>query len=223
MMLWTNGDRCMTKLSDTETVILSAASQREDGAVLTLPEALKIRGAAVDKVLGSLKAKGLIDRRGTRPGDNPPPLRITRAGLAAIGVEPEHEGESAADAPGPTKADVAGTAAKKNKPAKGKATATNTARAQKPTPGACTKQALMMELLKRPEGATVEQIAAATGWQHHTIRGAISGALRKKLGLTVETIRTRAVGPNKTGAKGSSTVYRIAGSGQEAGPPLAVG
>ena len=41
----------------------------------------------------------------------------------------------------------------------------------------------MIELLKRPEGATVEQIAEATGWQKHTIRGAISGALKKKLGL----------------------------------------
>ena len=66
----------------------------------------------------------------------------------------------------------------------------------------------MIELLKRPEGATVEQIAAATGWQKHTIRGAISGALKKKLGLNVEATRTREVGPNKTGAKGSSTVYR---------------
>ena len=83
--------------------------------------------------------------------------------------------------------------------------------ADKPTPRAGTKQALMIDLLKRPEGATVEQIAAATGWQHHTIRGAISGALKKKLGLTVEATRTRAVGPNKTGAKGSSTVYRIVG------------
>ena len=70
----------------------------------------------------------------------------------------------------------------------------------------------MIELLKRPEGATVEQIAEVTGWQKHTIRGAISGALKKKLGLTVETTRTREVGPNKTGAKGSSTVYRITGS-----------
>ena len=73
----------------------------------------------------------------------------------------------------------------------------------------------MIEMLKRPEGATVEQIAAATGWQHHTIRGAISGALKKKLGLTVEATRTREVGPNKTGAKGSTTVYRITGSGPE--------
>jgi hypothetical protein len=213
----------MIKLSDTQRVILSAASQRDDGAVLPLPETVKIRGGAVDKVLGSLKARGLIDHLGTRRGDNPPPLRITRAGLEAIGVEPEDEGESAADAPAPTKADVAATPVKKSKPAKGKATATNLARAQKPTPRARTKQGLMIELLKRPEGASVEQIAAATGWQHHTIRGAISGALRKKLRLTVETIRTREVGPNKTGAKGSSTVYRITGSGAEAGPPPAVG
>jgi hypothetical protein len=61
----------------------------------------------------------------------------------------------------------------------------------------------MIEMLKRPKGATVEQIAAA--------RGAISGALKKKLGLTVEATRTREVGPNKAGAKGSSTVYRITG------------
>jgi hypothetical protein len=69
----------------------------------------------------------------------------------------------------------------------------------------------MIDLLKRPEGATVEQIAAATGWQHHTVRGAISGALKKKLGLIVEATRIREVGPNKTGAKGS-TIYRITGS-----------
>ena len=68
----------------------------------------------------------------------------------------------------------------------------------------------MSALLKRPAGATVEQIAATTGWQHHTIRGPISGALKKKLGLAVEATRTREVGPNKTGAKGSATVYRLA-------------
>jgi hypothetical protein len=223
----------MTKLSDTQGVILSAAAQRDDGAVLPLPENLKIKGGAVDKVLGSLKAKGLIERQGAPRGDDPPPLRITRAGLQAIGVEPEDEadiptGATEAEAAatetdtGTTsaKAGVAGTGDLTLSPAKAdsagaparsktKARAIKAVPAAKPTLRSGTKQALMIYLLKRAEGATVEQIAAATGWQHHTIRGAISGALKKKLGLTVEATRTREVGPNKTGAKGSSTVYRI--------------
>ena len=223
----------MTKLSDTQAVILSAAAQRDDGAVLPLPETLRIKGGAVDKVLGSLKSKGLIDHQGAPRGDDPPPLRITRAGLAAIGVETEDDalagptpgdtgatsadaGAQAIDTAPATGADGAATPAKRKvkpkAPKPGKA-----ARADKPTPRAGTKQAQMIELLKRPEGATVEQIAAATGWQKHTIRGAISGALKKKLGLTVEATRTREVGPNQSGAKGSSTVYRITGSSPAAG------
>jgi Protein of unknown function (DUF3489) len=232
-MLSGNGDNPMTKLSDTQAVILSAASQRDDGAVLPLPETLKIKGGAVAKVLGSLKAKGLIAHQGAPRGDNPPPLRITRAGLQAIGVETEEDapegatpadmgataaeaGPQASDAARTTEADGAAPPAKTGKAGKRRARANESAPAEKPTPRAGTKQALMIDMLKRPEGATVEQIAAATGWQHHTIRGAISGALKKKLGLTVEATRTREVGPNKTGAKGSSTVYRITGSGPAA-------
>jgi Protein of unknown function (DUF3489) len=222
-----------TKLSDTQAVILSAAAQRDDGAVLPLPETLRLKGGAVAKVLGSLKAKSLIDHLGTPRGDDPPPLCITPAGLEAIGVEPDNEGDvqtaaseaeadtgatpadagvRAVEAPAHgTEADSAATPAKRKAKAKA-ATPGKAAPAETPTPRAGTKQALMIELLKRPEGATVEQIAEATGWQHHTIRGAISGALKKKLGLTVEATRTREVGPDKSGAKGSSTVYRITGS-----------
>ena len=229
-MLSDNGDHPVTKISDTQAVILSAAAQRDDGAVLPLPDTLKIKGGAVDKVLGSLKAKGLIDHIGAPRGDDPPPLRITRAGLQAIGVEPEDAvpegptpadtgtapadvGVRATDAAPATEADHAAMPAKegKGKAAKRKARGTKAASAQTPAPRAGTKQAQMIEMLKRPEGATVEQIAAATGWQHHTIRGAISGALKKKLGLTVEAIRIREVGPDKSGAKGSLTVYRITG------------
>ena len=210
----------MSKLSDTQAVILSAAAQRDDGAVLPLPETLKIKGGAVGKVLGSLKAKGLIDHLGVPRGDDPPPLRITRAGLEAIGVETEDTGNDTAPAEadtgatpaeagvqaveGPahgTEAGSAPTPAKRR--ARKAAKPDKAAPAETPTPRAGTKQALMIDLLKRPEGATVEQIAAATGWQHHTIRGAISGALKKKLGLTVEATRTREVGPNRSGAKGS--------------------
>jgi hypothetical protein len=196
MLLSEDGDHPMTKLSDTQAIILSGASQRDDGAILPLPESLKIKGGAVDKVLGSLRTKGLIDHQGARRGDDPPPLRITRAGLHAIGVETEDDAPEGA-APAKRQAKV-----KAAKPAKAAPT-------EKPTPRAGTKQATMIEMLKRPKGATVEQIAAATGWQHHTIRGAISGALKKKLGLTVEATRTREISPERTGAKGSSTTYRI--------------
>ncbi len=48
-----------------------------------------------------------------------------------------------------------------------------------------TKQALLIDLLKRKKGATIEEIVEATGWQPHSVRGAISGALKKKLGLMV--------------------------------------
>ena len=216
----------MTKLSDTQAGILSAASQRDGGAVLPLPESLRIKGGAVAKVLSCLKAKGLIEHQGAPCGDDPPPLRITRAGIQAIGVETKDDPSEGAtpantgamstdaavqgiDAAQATETDSAATRAKAGKAAKCKAKATKATSDDKPTPRAGTKQAKLIELLRRPEGATVEQIAAATGWQHHTIRGAISGALKKKLSLNVEATRTREVGPNKTGAKGSATVYRI--------------
>jgi hypothetical protein len=212
----------MTKLSDAQAVILSAAAQRDDGAVLPLPETLRLKGGALDKVLGSLKAKSLIDHQGAPRGDDPPPLRITRAGLEAIGVEPEDEGDvptgatEAETTPAASEADTGATTAEaagaEGQAQSGEPADTGRDAAAKRTPRAGTKQALLIEMLERPEGATVEQIAAATGWQHHTIRGAISGALKKKLGLTVEATRTREVGPNKTGAKGSGTVYRITGS-----------
>ena len=73
-----------------------------------------------------------------------------------------------------------------------------------------TKQARMIAMLKRPEGATVEQLAEALNWARHTVRGVIAGALKKKLGLTITTERVRCVGPNHEGARGSYTVYHIA-------------
>jgi hypothetical protein len=175
-------------------------------------------------VLAGLRKRGFV-RVIETPG-RPQRIVITSEGMAAIGVEPD-DGET-----GPTEADTGATAAepapRNDTPApaaegdegdtagrrKAKAAKPRKAAAdEKPTPRSGTKQARMIELLKRPEGATVEQIAEATGWQHHTIRGAISGALKKKLGLTVEATRTREVGPNKSGAKGSSTVYRIIEAG----------
>ena len=48
-----------------------------------------------------------------------------------------------------------------------------------------SKQDAVIAMLRRPEGATVEEVARATGWQRHTVRGAFSGTLKKKLGLAL--------------------------------------
>lgn len=74
-----------------------------------------------------------------------------------------------------------------------------------PPPPASTdsKQTQLVTLLQSPAGGTIEQMTALTGWQAHSVRGVISGALRKRLGLNV--VRS-------AGADGSPSVYRIVGS-----------
>jgi hypothetical protein len=70
-----------------------------------------------------------------------------------------------------------------------------------------TKQQEVLGMLRRPEGATVAQIAEATGWQPHTVLGFFAG-LKKRQGIKVSVLeRVRQVGPGKEGAKGSYTVY----------------
>src|SRR5438105_5230390 len=48
-----------------------------------------------------------------------------------------------------------------------------------------SKQDAVIAMLRRPEGATIDEVASATGWQRHTVRGVFSGTLKKKLGLTL--------------------------------------
>jgi hypothetical protein len=66
-----------------------------------------------------------------------------------------------------------------------------------------SKQAQMIELLKRPDGATLNQLIGATGWQACTVRGAMAGALKKKLGLTITSDK----------ATGQERTYRISSKG----------
>ena len=54
-------------------------------------------------------------------------------------------------------------------------------------PRAESKQARLIAMLKRPDGATIAEVVETLAWQPHTVRGAIAGALKKKLGLKVES------------------------------------
>jgi hypothetical protein len=77
-----------------------------------------------------------------------------------------------------------------------------------------TKQAQVLTMLRRHEGASGPQMAEAMGWAPHTVRGFLAGLAKK--GIKVEVLeRVRQVGPNMTGAKGSYTVYRLAGVRQQ--------
>lgn len=72
--------------------------------------------------------------------------------------------------------------------------------AAKPRTRDNSKQAQVIAMLKRPEGATIEQICEATQWQAHTVRGTFAGAFKKKLGLEITS----------TKEAGGQRVYRVA-------------
>ena len=141
----------MTKLTDTEQVILTATS-RNNGTVPTRERSKsKADPRAYGAAVASLLKKGILEFSGpAREGD------FTKDGqkLALANTDTLEP---------PKKATV--TSERKTRDG--------------------TKQAMMIELLKRPGGATLAEIVEATGWQAHTVRGAMAGALKKKLGLTV--------------------------------------
>ncbi|BCH23536.1 DUF3489 domain-containing protein [Mesorhizobium sp. L-8-3] len=171
------------KLSDTQLVILNAACRRADRRVLPLPT--KLKGGAAEKVITSLVTKGLVAEIQAELSD--PVWRVaeddqrltlvpTLRAFEALGIEPD----AATSAPQPATA----------RPGKAKANRPKRASVARPEPQAPktrsgTKQAVLIDMLRAPNGATVEEVMSATGWLSHTVRGAIAGALKKKLGLNV--------------------------------------
>jgi len=176
----------MTKLTETQTIILSAGAQRPDNIALPLPKGLAGAAAkmAVTKMIehGWLQEVDANVRKGEplwrETGDgHGTTLVVTDAGLLAIGIE---------------QVVVKTVVAIREHAAK-------TASPKLPSQRAGTKQAQIIAMLQRPEGASVAEIVAATAWQAHSARGVISGMLKKKLGLLV--------GSTKEDGRGS--VYRI--------------
>jgi hypothetical protein len=175
----------MAKLTDSQLVILSVAAQRKDGAVLPLPKSLKIKGGAVTKTLDDLRKKGLLEEKPATPdteawreGGRRMMLVITDLGLRAIDGGPGQKTNNKPANELPAK--------KRHGRATRKPAAANSASKQsRPSIRPGTKQALLVDLLKRKSGASIDEIVKAIGWQAHSVRGAISGTLKKKFGLTV--------------------------------------
>jgi hypothetical protein len=136
-------------------------------------------GLSLDDILAA--AAGLLDGRIS--------AEAFRASLQDQPAEETIEPEAEAPAEPESTAEVAPAEATNPEP-----------RAQGPKLRNGTKQALMIAMLRRPEGATVEQIAEATAWARHTVRGAMAGALKKKLGLTITSEKT----------EGAARTYHIA-------------
>ena len=175
----------MSRLSDSQLVVLTAACQRADRCVF--PVTAKLKGNAAGNVLKSLLKKELIKEVRTKSNDDTVwrhdeqhgrmTLVATKAAFAAVGIDPRDEAEDAeAEA-----ADGAPDKVEAEPNARPKAPKSKEPKA----PRKDSKQAQLIAMLRRAKGATINEIAEALEWQPHTVRGAIAGALKKKLGLDV--------------------------------------
>lgn len=162
-----------TTLSDTQLVILSHGSQQTDGRVLPLP--VSVRKGAATRALNTLLRRNLIEEVPATACDTewrrdeedvPLTLKITDAGLAAIGLKPV-QGEQAEERP----SDQITTPAASGPEAFRKG----------------TKGAAIVQLLGRKNGATIADLMEESGWQAHSVRGFMSGTLKRKHGLSVQS------------------------------------
>ena len=176
----------MTKLTETQTIILSAGAQRPENIALPLPKGLA--GAAAKMAVSKMIEHGWLQEVDANLRRNEPLWRetgdghgttlvVTDAGLLAIGIDPVV---------------VKTVVAIRKHTAEMPAPASPAAIQPKLRTG--TKQATLISMLRAPDGATIEEIMTATGWQSHTVRGAMAGALKKKLGLEVSSEKDDARG-----------------------------
>ena len=180
----------MPQLSDSQIVVLTAACQRPDRCVF--PVTAKLKGNAAGNVLKSLLNKGLIREVRAKRDDTVwrhdeergrITLAATNAAFAALGIDAQDApAEEDAESPASDSKSDAADALKTHRKSKSRDTRTAAPRTRDGS-----KQAQLIAMLRRAKGATVDEIAKALAWQPHTVRGAIAGALKKKLGLDVRS------------------------------------
>jgi len=180
----------MPKLTDTQTIILSRAATRPDNLAMPLPKGLA--GAAAQMTVTTMIARGWLEEVDANLRRNDPLWRetgdghgttliATQAGLAAIGIEPV----VASTMSNLRRAKLALALA----PQGAAETSSNPDTTKPVNIRAGTKQAAIIALLQRPDGASIGEIVEVTGWGVHSIRGLISGGLKKKLGLPIASDR----------------------------------
>ncbi len=144
----------MTKLTETQATVLTAGSQRPDNIAMPLPKGLT--GAAAKMAVTKMIERGWLQEVDANLRRNEPLWRetgdghgttlvVTDAGLLAIGIEPATAQRIAAD----------------------HKRAGDTTPTQEPIVRAGTKQAMLIAMLQAPDGATMDTIMDATGWQAH--------------------------------------------------------
>jgi len=168
------------QLTPAQHAILAYALEHTSGKIDWFPD--NIKGGARKKVIDSLFNRALVTTDGTH-------WFVAAEGYDAMGRE--------RPAPSPLVPDPETEAAV----AAAEATwAKDGATESKPRTRENSKQAEVIRMLQRAEGATIPQICEATGWQAHTVRGTFAGALKKKLGLTIVSDKPQ----------GGERVYRVA-------------
>jgi len=164
------------QLTPAQHAILAYALEHTDGKISWFPD--NIKGGARQKVIDGLLKRALITHDGTE-------WFVAAEGYDALGC--------ARPAPAPVVPDPETEAAVA-------AAEASWAKDSKPRTRENSKQAEVIRMLRRPEGATIAQICEATGWQAHTVRGTFAGAFKKKLGLSITSDKV----------DGAVRIYRIA-------------